>query len=56
MFDALPAWLIRFTLFAVCFSFNVLPTFLPFVFRGDLLAMRIPSRAATAAVLAAKDR
>jgi hypothetical protein len=38
MLEVLTACWIRFSLFAVCFSFNVLPCFLPLAFRGDLLA------------------
>jgi hypothetical protein len=50
MFEVLTACWIRFSLFAVCFSFNVLPCFLPLALRGDLLAMTIPSLVAVAAV------
>ena len=56
MFEVLTACWIRFSLFAVCFSFNVLPCFLPLAFRGDLLAMTTPSLAATAAVCPVLDR
>lgn len=43
MLEVLTACWIRFSLFAVCFSFNVLPCFLPLAFRGDLLAKTTPS-------------
>ena len=47
MFEVLTACWPRFSLFAVCFSFNVLPCFLPLAFRGDLLAMMTPSLVAS---------
>ena len=53
MFDVLTACWIRFTLFAVCFSFNVLPCFLPLAFRGDLLAMTTPSLVASRVAISA---
>ena len=47
MLEVLTACWIRFSLFAVCFSFNVLPCFFPLAFRGDLLAMTTPSLVAS---------
>src|SRR6266511_5090448 len=55
-FEMWPACWIRFSLFAACFSFNVLPCFFAWAFRGDLSDMFNPSLAAAEAATPAADR
>jgi hypothetical protein len=55
-FEMWPACWIRFSLFAACFSFNVLPCFFAWAFRGDLSDMVNPSLAAAEAATPAADR
>jgi hypothetical protein len=43
MFEVVRDCMSRFTFFAVCFSFSVLPCFFRLAFRGDLSDMMTPS-------------